>query len=449
MVSWRGKNHFDSKKLQSIVTKYNGWYVSDDFNLLVKRELVRSTRSGLPVSQVLFELSNRHKNSGLITEEVYSNFLALLIESINDHSRISDVKILTDDQSKIAILLVDTSLEGAKAFIEKLLGKFFIRIQTQLHLGYVNPINAITVSVYPFNAIKKLNQINGTPLVVNSLELAGSANGYANHNGSEQPFGYTNGHLNAIAEKTYEEQVESQAIANTADLREMKSPIILDALPKSFSQRIYLFLKRLLDIIGALAGIILSLPFFLIIPVAIKLTSKGPVLFKQERIGYGAKPFTFLKFRTMKTDSGDQIHKDYVRKHIEGKTEEINNGNAEKPLYKLNNDPRITRVGRFLRKTSLDELPQFFNVLIGDMSLVGPRPPIPYEVEFYRNWHLRRVMEVKPGITGLWQVYGRNKTTFDNMVRLDLQYVRKKSIFFDLKIIFKTVTVMLNTRAGL
>jgi len=449
MVSWRGKNHFDSKKLQSIVTKYNGWYVSDDFNLLVKRELVRSTRSGLPVSQVLFELSNHHKNSGLITEEVYSNFLALLIESINDHSRISDVKILTDDQSKIAILLVDTSLEGAKAFIEKLLSKFFIRIQTQLHLGYVNPINSITVSVYPFNAIKKLNQINGTPLVVNNLELAGNANGYANHNGGEQPYGYTNGHITAIAEKTYEKQVESQAIANSADLREMKSPIILDALPKSLSQRIYLFLKRLLDIIGALAGIILSLPFFLIIPVAIKLTSKGPVLFKQERIGYGAKPFTFLKFRTMKTDSGDQIHKDYVRKHIEGKTEEINNGDAEKPLYKINNDPRITKVGHILRKTSLDELPQFFNVLIGDMSLVGPRPPIPYEVEFYKNWHLRRVMEVKPGITGLWQVYGRNKTTFDNMVRLDLQYVRKKSIFFDLKIIFKTVTVMLNTRAGL
>jgi len=294
MVSWRGKNHFDSKTLQSIVTKYNGWYVSDDFNLLVKRELVRSTRSGLPVSQVLFELSNRHKNSGLVTEEVYSNFLALLIESINDHSRISDVKILTDDQSKIAILLVDTPLEGAKAFIEKLLNKFFIRIQTQLHLGYVNPINSITVSVYPFNAVKKLKQINGTPLKVNSLELAGSNNGYADHNGDEQPFDYTNGHMNAIAEKTYQAQVESQAIANTADLREMKSPIILDVLPKSFSQRAYLFLKRLLDIIGALAGIILSLPFFLIIPIAIKLTSKGPVLFKQERIGYGAKPFTFL-----------------------------------------------------------------------------------------------------------------------------------------------------------
>jgi exopolysaccharide biosynthesis polyprenyl glycosylphosphotransferase len=192
-------------------------------------------------------------------------------------------------------------------------------------------------------------------------------------------------------------------------------------------------LKRALDVIGSLFAIAIFSPLFLAIAGAVKLTSRGPVLFRQQRVGkYGAR-FTFLKFRSMFVNNSSDIHKEYVRKLIAGQAEKKEGG-----AFKITDDPRITRVGRFLRRTSLDELPQFFNVLLGDMSLVGPRPPLPYEVEAYDVWHRRRLMEAKPGITGLWQVNGRCRTRFDEMVRLDLQYARRQSLLLDLKILLRT-----------
>ena len=143
-------------------------------------------------------------------------------------------------------------------------------------------------------------------------------------------------------------------------------------------------------------------------------------------------------------DSKDNIHQDYVRKLIHGENEQINMGSDKDPCYKLKNDARITPFGRILRKTSLDELPQFFNVLKGEMSLVGPRPPIPYEVNEYKNWHYRRIVNVKPGITGLWQVSGRNRTSFDEMVRLDIKYAENWTLKMDFKIILKTIMVVLS-----
>ncbi len=202
-------------------------------------------------------------------------------------------------------------------------------------------------------------------------------------------------------------------------------------------------LKRVLDIVGAAVGLVLLSPILLFIALLVKATSRGPILFKQERVGYQGKSFTFLKFRTMYNNCENRIHQEYVKRLIHGKKEEINNGSADVPLYKIKNDPRITPVGRFLRKTSLDELPQLWNVFVGEMSLVGPRPPIPYEVEEYQKWHYRRFMEVKPGVTGLWQVSGRNKTSFDEMVRLDLSYARQWSLALDIKILLKTIKVVL------
>jgi lipopolysaccharide/colanic/teichoic acid biosynthesis glycosyltransferase len=145
----------------------------------------------------------------------------------------------------------------------------------------------------------------------------------------------------------------------------------------------------------------------------------------------------------MISDSNDRIHRDYVAKLIRGHTNEINQGDAKKPLYKMKADPRVTRVGAVLRKFSLDELPQLLNVLKGEMSLVGPRPPLPYETEAYQAWHLRRILEMKPGITGLWQVSGRSKTTFEEMVRLDVRYIQEWSLWLDLKILIKTVKVVI------
>ena len=204
-----------------------------------------------------------------------------------------------------------------------------------------------------------------------------------------------------------------------------------------------------MDILGSIFGLTLFLPLMILIALTIKITSKGTVLYKQKRIGYLGKKFTFLKFRTMHVNSDETVHREYVKKLIQGKNEEINHGTEDKPLYKLENDSRITPVGKILRKLSLDELPQFLNVLSGSMSLVGPRPPIRYEVEDYKNWHHRRILEVKPGITGLWQVYGRSKTTFDEMVRLDLKYVKEKSLKLDIEILLKTWGAIFNTKGAL
>jgi lipopolysaccharide/colanic/teichoic acid biosynthesis glycosyltransferase len=198
------------------------------------------------------------------------------------------------------------------------------------------------------------------------------------------------------------------------------------------------YCKRLIDIFGALCGIILLSPAMILIAITIKITSRGPVLFRQTRLGYQGQEFTFLKFRSMYADCKDKLHKEYLKKFIAGSIDETNMGSQNSPYYKMKNDPRVTPFGKFLRKTSLDELPQFFNVLVGHMSLVGPRPPIPYEVADYKNWHRKRVLDVKPGITGLWQTTGRSTTTFDEMVRLDLYYAQNWTLWLDMKIIFNT-----------
>jgi len=206
--------------------------------------------------------------------------------------------------------------------------------------------------------------------------------------------------------------------------------------------------KRMMDITGSFGALLVAAVPMLVVAVLIKLTSRGPILFRQERVGFLGKRFTFFKFRTMHTNADSSVHEQYVTKFIKGANEEVNKGTDEKPLYKLTNDSRVTLIGRFLRRTSLDEFPQFFNVLRGDMSLVGPRPPIPYELDVYKFWHAGRIFEVKPGLTGLWQINGRNGTTFDDMVRLDLQYANNWSLGLDLKILFKTFRVFLPTEGA-
>ena len=206
---------------------------------------------------------------------------------------------------------------------------------------------------------------------------------------------------------------------------------------KEESRKLALGVKRSMDIVGSAAALALLSPIFGAVALAIKFSSKGPVLFKQERLGQYGKKFTVLKFRSMRTDCDARIHEEYVSQFIAGQVDGTSH-NGEKPVFKIKEDPRVTRVGRFLRKTSLDEFPQFWNVLIGNMSLVGPRPPVPYEYKAYDLWHRRRVLEIKPGITGLWQVEGRSRTRFDEMVRLDLKYARGWSIWLDVKILLQT-----------
>lgn len=211
-----------------------------------------------------------------------------------------------------------------------------------------------------------------------------------------------------------------------------------DLFSRDKGRRSLLGVKRVMDIAGSMLALMAFAPVLLTAALMIKLTSKGPVFFKQLRVGQHGRCFTFLKLRSMRVDNDPSVHKEYVTKLIAGKAERQASGDDSEGIYKLTNDLRVTRVGRFLRRTSLDELPQFLNVLKGDMSLVGPRPAIPYEVAAYETWHRRRVLEVKPGITGLWQVNGRGRVRFDEMVRLDLLYARAWSPWLDINILART-----------
>ena len=192
----------------------------------------------------------------------------------------------------------------------------------------------------------------------------------------------------------------------------------------------YLAVKRAFDITASITGIVFLLPLWLLVILIIRLDSPGPVFFKQERNGYKGKLFTMYKFRSMVPDAEQGL------KLLEDKNEASGN------MFKIRMDPRVTRFGRLIRKTSIDEFPQLLNVLKGDMSIVGPRPPIPREVVKYDAWHNLR-LSVRPGLTGLWQIRGRNCLGFEDMVRLDLKYIRERSLTYDLKIILKTIPVLL------
>ncbi len=200
------------------------------------------------------------------------------------------------------------------------------------------------------------------------------------------------------------------------------------------NSRGYLYTKRLIDIIGSLCGIILLSLLFVVIAILIKIEDpKGPIFFAQKRVGLNGKEFKMYKFRSMVTDAEEKLKELLKYNEVSG------------AMFKMKDDPRVTKVGKFIRKTSIDELPQLFNVLKGEMSLVGPRPPLPREVEMYNDYDKQRLM-VTPGCTGLWQVTARNSVGFEEMLELDLKYIEERSILFDFKIIFKTVGVLFGSK---
>ncbi len=208
--------------------------------------------------------------------------------------------------------------------------------------------------------------------------------------------------------------------------------------PLRGSQRL---VKRSLDMIASIGLLLLTWPFWVALAILIKKESRGPVFLKQERVGLDGRVFLMIKFRSMIDGVDDQAHRELMRRTING--EDANQGTPDEPIYgKLKDDPRLTRIGAWMRRYSFDELPQIFNVLMGEMSIVGPRPPIPYEVRHYKDWHRTR-FHVRPGITGLWQVSGRNRLHFEEMVRLDVFYIENWSPWLDLKIMLKTLPVML------
>jgi undecaprenyl-phosphate galactose phosphotransferase len=206
----------------------------------------------------------------------------------------------------------------------------------------------------------------------------------------------------------------------------------------------YNWIRYALDALLALPLMFVLFPVFGIIAAAIKLNSRGPVFYKADAIGKNGQEFKMLKFRSMKVNNDNDIHKQYVTKLIKG--ELGNDGSGEKPL-KITNDPRVTLVGHFLRKFSLDELPQLINVIMGQMSLIGPRPCLPYEYDVYQDWYKKRA-SIRPGITGLWQVTGRSEVAFEEMILLDLYYVYNRSIWMDFHILLETIFVVLKKKGA-
>lgn len=195
------------------------------------------------------------------------------------------------------------------------------------------------------------------------------------------------------------------------------------------SNTLYEVIKRIIDIVASFTGLIVLSPLMLVVSILIKLESKGEVIFKQKRVGLNGKEFYMYKFRSM------VINAEELKAELESQNE------MSGPMFKMKDDPRVTKVGKFIRKTSLDELPQLWNVLKGDMSLVGPRPSLPKEVAQFEDWMHRR-LEVKPGLTCYWQVSGRNNIDFEDWMKLDIRYVEERNLFVDIKLIFKTIFVL-------
>lgn len=221
-------------------------------------------------------------------------------------------------------------------------------------------------------------------------------------------------------------------------------PVHMEYAGRSGAGRWAIAFKRSFDTLASALGLLFLSPVLLLIGAVIRLDSSGPVLLRQRRVGKAGRAFYMYKFRTMAADSDEKAHQRYVTQMIREDDGSLRNGHG---AFKLEHDPRITRVGRFLRTYSLDEFPQLINVLKGDMSLVGPRPPLPYEVALYNERHLRR-LEAVPGMTGLWQVSGRNETTFEEMVDLDLSYIENWSPLLDIRILLRTVAVLIKERAA-
>jgi lipopolysaccharide/colanic/teichoic acid biosynthesis glycosyltransferase len=305
-----------------------------------------------------------------------------LIEALSHSIRETDIKGWYEDDSVIGVIFTEVGAAEGKSIANALLTKVTKALSTTLSIEQINEVR-LSFHVFPESS---------------------------NESG---PGGPTDSALYPDLEKT------------------------------SDAKKVSRLIKRSMDIAGSLFALVLASPLLIVISLIIKLTSKGPILFRQERIGQHGRRFTFLKFRSMHFTNDHTIHREYVKRLIAGAPSKQENG-RDPEVYKLTNDPRITPFGRFLRKTSLDEIPQFLNVLLGSMSLVGPRPPVPYEFECYEMWHKQRLVAVKPGITGQWQVGGRSRTTFDEMVRMDLKYSNSWTVWGDIKILSQTPRAVLS-----
>lgn len=400
------------------------------FSQRLKEEKQRTDRSGEPFSMLIIDF--RHFYNGNGTWKFLNGKLSKYIcNALVESTRCTDLKGWYESE-RLAVLLPDTDTSGVHILTDRLQKK--IEDEMVKFLKFEDLIKdkiLLTSSTYPDHIVDEKSGKNGEKddsCVASKREMGITEyidqRAYFRKNG--------NGH--------WKQKISFFSLRPDHEIMALNPVLVPFITSSDIKESLSKGIKRMMDIVGSLLGIVMLSPIMLACAILIKMTSSGPVFFKQERTGYTGRKFTFLKFRSMYKNTDHKIHETYVTNFIEDK---LDGDSEQSTVYKIKDDPRITPFGGFLRRTSLDELPQLFNVLKGDMSLVGPRPPIPYEVDKYKLWHRKRILEVKPGITGLWQVKGRSTTTFEDMVRLDLQYANHWSLKMDIAILFKTIRSVL------
>lgn len=372
-----------------------GIYSENDFLMILERERSRADRDGSSFTLIVFDMENAILN-GASPRHVLG---------ILHKRRVRSTDEVGWFEKKIGVLLHNTNIKGAHHFANEV----------------ITAAPSIRYTVYAYPTERHNNYHEDRSFQEYSADEVSSVK---RERGSRRVALFTqqatNGTLRSTNRPTW-----LQSEYSTGSILDLQQ-LFIRSIPTW---------KRVIDLFVAIVSIVILSPIMIVVAVAIKLTSKGPVLFRQPRSGLGGKPFIFYKFRSMVIDAEDK------------KRELIKFNERTGPVFKMSNDPRITTIGKFIRKWSIDELPQLFNVLFGDISLVGPRPPTLDEVPKYEKWQNRR-LEVKPGITCIWQAYARHNKCFDAWVRMDIEYTRNQSFLFDLKLMFKTVPAVLSRKGA-
>jgi lipopolysaccharide/colanic/teichoic acid biosynthesis glycosyltransferase len=401
----------NNKELQLMHDMHNGWYPKDQFFELLIKEKHHCARNKLPITCIVFDFSGCFCNNIHPTNRDYQKFLKEMMTFITNNSRDYDLKSLCSPNI-IAILLMDASLDATKMYITKIVKKIYDHFVIAGQKVHAKIIESMKICSYPLDQIHPLCKIETTP---------------------EPRF------VESLKEDTTELIFNwQQTDTDKADLS-ITAPFFGHFTSNLVFRFRHQVLKRLIDIIGALCGLFMFSFFMISIATVIKMTSRGPILYKQKRAGYLGIPFTLLKFRSMYRDTDVNSHKNYIHTILRD-----NNCPKRKEIYKQDIRSSYTPFGKILRKTSLDELPQLINILKGEMSLVGPRPHPYYEVENYQEWYNNR-LEVKPGLTGLSKLIIRDSANnYSEAMRIDIWYLKNWSICLDMKIIFKTLFYVLN-----
>ena len=394
----------------------NGWYPREDFFALLRKEQHHCARNKLPISCITFDLSTCLISHREFSKGQYKKFLKEIMKFITDYSRDYDIKSLCSSYF-IAIVLMDASLEDTKSYIEKKVNKMYDHFIGLGKTEYLRILEDIKISSYPLYQMNPLSKFETTLSVDSNISTKERIK-----------------NLQFVWDRV---NIEDLELIPTSNLLENLSA-------QNNIGSIQQCTKRLIDIVGSLIGLITFSIIMLIIALAIKLTSRGPIFYKQKRAGYLGLPFNLFKFRSMYHNIDKSSHKDYIKKLVNTDPKKFDDEAYREKMFRS-----FTPIGKLLRKTSIDELPQLFNILRGDMSLVGPRPHPYYEVEYYKDWYNDR-LTVKPGLTGLSKILIRDSAKdYSEAMRKDIWYLRNWSLQLDFKIIFKTFSAVLVGRDAL